>query len=68
LANSWQIGFLSDITQKGKSENSRVFTGDSDGGAFCAILHRASPLRACIKQFAIQDNPLGKDLPPSEMM
>ena len=32
LANSWQIGFLRDIPRKGKSENSRVFTGDFDGG------------------------------------
>jgi hypothetical protein len=32
LANSWQVGFLRDIPRKGKSENSRVFTGDFDGG------------------------------------
>src|SRR6267378_244332 len=32
LANSWQIGFLRDLPQKGKSENSRVFIGDFDGG------------------------------------
>jgi hypothetical protein len=32
LANSWQIALLRDIPQKGKSENSRVFTGDFDGG------------------------------------
>ena len=32
LANSWQIGFLRDIPPKGKSENSRIFTGDFDGG------------------------------------
>jgi len=28
LANSWQIGFLRDIPRKGKSEDSRVFTGE----------------------------------------
>src|SRR5258708_739088 len=27
-----QIGFLRSISQEGKSENSRVFTGDCDGG------------------------------------
>src|ERR1700730_558273 len=32
LANSWQIGFLRDIPRNGKSENSRVFIGDLNGG------------------------------------
>jgi hypothetical protein len=32
LANSWQIAFLTDVPRKGKSENSRVFTGDLNGG------------------------------------
>jgi glyoxylase-like metal-dependent hydrolase (beta-lactamase superfamily II) len=31
-SNSWQIGFLRSIPQEGKSENSRIFTGDFDGG------------------------------------
>ena len=32
LANFWQNGFLSEIREKGKSENSSVFTGDLNGG------------------------------------
>jgi len=32
LANSWQIVFLRDIPPKVKSENSRIFTGDLNGG------------------------------------
>ena len=60
--------FFERYSPKGKSENSRVFAGDSDDEALCVILHRASLLRACIKQFAVQVHPLGKDLPPSEMM
>jgi len=32
LANSWQIAFLRDIPRKRKSENSRIITGDLDGG------------------------------------
>ncbi|MDB5038055.1 MAG: hypothetical protein JWQ35_1583 [Bacteriovoracaceae bacterium] len=32
LANFWQNGFLREIPEKGKSENSRVFTGDLNGG------------------------------------
>ncbi len=32
LANFWQNGFLREISEKGKSENSRVFTGDLNGG------------------------------------
>jgi hypothetical protein len=32
LANSWQIGFLREVPEKRKSENSRVFTGDLNGG------------------------------------
>ena len=32
LANFWQNGFLRRIPGKGKSENSRVFTGDLNGG------------------------------------
>jgi hypothetical protein len=32
LVNSWQIGFLRSIPQEGKSENSREFTGDLNGG------------------------------------
>ena len=32
LANFWQIALSRDIPRKGKSENSRVFTGDLNGG------------------------------------
>jgi len=32
LANFWQNGFSMTSSLKGESENSRVFTGDCDGG------------------------------------
>jgi hypothetical protein len=32
LANSWQISLSRDILREGKNENSRVFTGDLNGG------------------------------------
>ena len=32
LANFWQNGFFDDKFQEGESENSRVFTGDLNGG------------------------------------
>jgi len=32
LANFWQNGFLSEVREKEKGENSRVITGDLNGG------------------------------------
>ena len=32
LANFWQNDFLSEVREKGKGKNSRVFTGDLNGG------------------------------------
>jgi hypothetical protein len=51
LANFWQNGFLMKSPLEGESENRRVFTGDLNGGASCAILHRAAQLRTVIQRF-----------------
>ena len=47
MANSLQIGFLRDIPGNEKSENSRVFTGDFDGGPV-DLNHRPRPYQGLL--------------------